>query len=74
MSDLTQQQPLPVANAERPVWELVIADMRDRDRFGRAKCGTSLQPNNGRDSLIDAYQEALDLVVYLRKLIEERRA
>jgi hypothetical protein len=28
--------------------------------------------NNGRDSLMDAYQEALDLVMYLRQAIEER--
>lgn len=33
-----------------------------------------LQAHNGRDPLVDAYQEALDLVVYLRQAIEERRA
>lgn len=27
---------------------------------------------NGRDALLDAYQEALDLVVYLRQVIYER--
>lgn len=30
-----------------------------------------LQPHNGRNALIDAYQEALDLVVYLRQALEE---
>jgi hypothetical protein len=33
---------------------------------------TPLQPHNGRDALADAYQEALDLVVYLRQEIAER--
>jgi hypothetical protein len=47
--------------------------MRARDHAGRKKYGTPLQPRNGRDSLVDAYQEALDLVVYLRNAIEERR-
>lgn len=30
-----------------------------------------LQPFNGRDALVDAYQEAVDLAVYLRQRIEE---
>jgi hypothetical protein len=47
------------------IWPLVIADMQSRDAAGRAKYGTPLQANNGRDALVDAYQEALDLAVYL---------
>ena len=66
------EQPDPTPNAGRPVWELVIEDMRERDRVGRARYGTPLQPHNGRDALVDAYQEALDLCVYLRQAIEER--
>lgn len=65
-------QPEPVPNERRPVWELVIEDMAERDRVGRERYGTPLQPHNGRDALVDAYQEALDLVVYLRQAIEER--
>lgn len=65
-------QPPPIANDSLPVWELVIADMRERDSVGRQRYGTPLQTNNGRDALVDAYQEALDLVVYLRQAIEER--
>jgi hypothetical protein len=44
-----------------------------RDHVGRARYGTPLQAHNGRDALVDAYQEALDLVVYLRQAIEERK-
>jgi hypothetical protein len=70
---LSDPQPAPVPTTATPTWELVIADMRERDQIGRKKYGTPLQPGNGRDSLVDAYQEALDLVVYLRNEIEERR-
>jgi hypothetical protein len=74
MPDLNEPQTLPVYNPTLPsVWDLVIDDMRERDLLGRAKYGTPLQPHNGRQSLIDAYQEALDQVVYLRTEIEERK-
>lgn len=69
---MTEDQPTPISNNLRPIWELVIEDMRERDNVGRARYGTPLQAHNGRDPLIDAYQEALDLVVYLRQFIEER--
>lgn len=65
-------QPPPVPNERPAVWDLVIADMQARDRLGRERYGTPLQPHNGRDALVDAYQEALDLVVYLRQAIAER--
>jgi hypothetical protein len=65
-------QPAPVLTAGPPIWELVIADMVERDQVGRLRYGTPLQAHNGRDALVDAYQEALDLVVYLRQAIEER--
>ena len=64
-------EPKPIPNNETPIWELVIADMQERNRIGTAKYGTPLQAHNGRKPLIDAYQEALDLCVYLRQAIEE---
>lgn len=69
---VTEEQPPPVPSDRAAVWDLVIADMEERDRIGTARYGTPLQPFNGRDPLIDAYQEALDLVVYLRQAIYER--
>ncbi len=65
-------QPPPEPNDGRPIWDLVIADFLERDQIGRERYGTPLQVGNGRDALVDAYQEALDLVVYLRQAIEER--
>lgn len=70
----TFDQPPPKPNDGRPVWDLVVEDMRQRDQVGRQRYGTPLQTHNGRDALMDAYQEALDLVVYLRQAIEERSA
>ena len=74
-------RPEPPPNAGPAIWPLVCADLRcefsdvealcaeamGRDAFGRAKYGTPLQANNGRDPLVDAFQEALDLAVYLRQ-------
>lgn len=68
----TEPQPAPVANNSPAAWGLVMKDMVDRDQFGREKYGVPLQPGNGRDALADAYQEALDLAVYLRTAIYER--
>lgn len=67
-----EEQPLPVPNDGIAVWDLVIADMRSRDRVGRERYGTPLQTHNGRDMLMDAYFEALDLCVYLKAAIIER--
>lgn len=66
------RQPPPEHNSSTPIWELVIADMKTRDQVGRKRYGTPLQANNGRDALQDAYEEALDLCVYLKQAIVER--
>ena len=65
-------QPDPKPNAYPAVWLLVIADMDARDRVGRARYGTPLQPHNGRDALRDLYEELLDAVAYCRQAIYER--
>jgi hypothetical protein len=67
---LNEPEPNPVLNNRRPSWELVQEDMAERDRVGRDKYKTPLQAFNGRNALVDAYQEALDLAVYLRTAIE----
>lgn len=54
------------------MWDLVMADMQARDAMGAAKYGQRLAAHDGRDALRDAYQEALDLAVYLRKAMYER--
>lgn len=68
-SSVREPMPTPGKNNILP---LVINDLQERDKMGTVKYGTTLQSHNGRDSLMDAYQEALDLVMYLRQLITER--
>lgn len=65
--DHSGHQPAPDS-----VWALVIGDMAQRDAMGLRKYGKPLRPQDGRDTLWDAYEEALDLAVYLRKAIAER--
>ena len=63
----------PPKESEGDVWLLVIDDMKQRRETGIQRYGTPLQPFNGRNALVDAYQEVLDLAVYLRQKIEEER-
>jgi hypothetical protein len=65
-------QPLPVKNEQPIIQELVMEDLKKRLELGIQRYGTGLQPFNGRDALQDAYEEAMDLTVYLRQLIYER--
>lgn len=65
-------QPPPVKNNLQPVWKKVMADLAERAEVGKRRYGTYLQPNNGRDALLDAYQETQDLLLYLGQLIMER--
>lgn len=64
-------QPPPTPSAG-DMWQLVMADMEQLRKLGIERYGMSQQPNNGRDALVDAYQEALGLCVSLRQAIEER--
>jgi hypothetical protein len=57
---------------ERTIFDLVRADLEERDRVGWEQHHRPLLANDGRDSLREAYEEALDLVVYLRKALAER--
>jgi len=69
---MNKKQPRPKKNKLPAVWDLVILDMNKRDKFGLERYGVRLQPHNGRNVLQDAYEEALDLVVYLRQAIYEQ--
>jgi hypothetical protein len=66
------EQPDPIPNDSPAIWDLVQADMKDRDAYGRKKYGTPLQAVNGRDMLYDLYAELMDSICYLRGLIYER--
>jgi hypothetical protein len=57
---------------EPSIWDLVIADARARDKAGIQEYGAPLRKETPIDALRYAYEEALDLAVYLRKAIAER--
>ena len=69
---MNKPQPAPMRSGG-DITELVIADLRQRREVGVRKYGTTLQAHNGRDALVDAYQEVLDLAQYLRQVLEERK-
>lgn len=64
-------QPLPVGNDLPVMHDLVIEDLRKRLEVGIKRYGQPLQPFNGRNALRDAYEEVLDLTVYLRQALWE---
>jgi len=73
MLDSVDPQPAPKPGKVN-VTLAVIDDLRLRTEAGTRKYGTPLMTHNGRNALIDAYQEALDLCVYLKQAIMERES
>lgn len=71
MSKANEHQPAPEPG-RLVVANFVLRDIQDRIDAGEKKYGTKLMTNNGRNALWDAYQEAIDLVMYLRQEILER--
>jgi hypothetical protein len=90
MTTTIEDQPAPIHTGRRATWDivmsyvelrlpadtaaLVLADMRDRDKIGKERYGVRLTSHNGRDHLVDAYQEILDSVVYLANELDEHDA
>ena len=62
----------PPCPAREDVLPKVVQDLMDRAEADKRKYGTPPQTHDGRDALWDAYQEALDLVMYLRQALMER--
>lgn len=68
--DATEKQPIP-HGIEVDIATMVMRDIEARANVGQAKYGERLHPFNGRCALLDAYQEALDLAMYLRQRLYE---
>lgn len=69
--EAVQKEPKPVGNGDI-VWIEVVKDLKVRAAFGFKKYGTELKTNNGRNALVDAYQEQIDGLLYTKQLILER--
>lgn len=72
--DPDRDQVEPTPNDNPSCHDLVIADMAERKAFGLRKYNSLLQAHNGRSFTLDAYEEVLDLAVYLRGKLEEERS
>lgn len=72
LKGVDEHQPAPIKNTRPAIQDLVVRDIEARKEIGLQRYGTLLQGFNGRDCLLDAYQEAIDLVIYLRQAIYER--
>ena len=57
---------------EKNITDMVIEDIREREKKGFKKYGKALLPNDGRDSMQDLYEELLDAAQYIKKCMEER--
>lgn len=68
----TAKQPAPKGSGST-ILGMVLADLTNRALEGKEKYGEPLLAHNGRNPLWDAYQEALDLAMYLRQAIEEQK-
>lgn len=66
-------QKLPEGGQE-DVFPALIADIKAREQVGIRRYKQTLKTFDGRDNLRDAYEEALDLAVYLKKEIMQRDA
>ncbi len=53
--------------------KLVEKDIEGRVKKGEAEYGERLRAFNGRDALQDAYEEALDLTLYLKQALIEAK-
>lgn len=67
------EQPDPTRQGQKvDIATLVKQDIEARIVMGEKKYGERLSTNNGRDALMDLYQELLDGAGYIRQLIFER--
>ena len=62
----------PPKKGKIDVTNAVIADIQERKKDGTEKYGTPLMTHNGRKPLVDAYQEILDMAVYIKQELLER--
>lgn len=56
----------------KDITDVIVARFRKRRDHGKVKYGKTLLPWDGRNTAEDALEEALDLAVYLQKLVIER--
>ena len=74
MSEIGSKQNPPPNNIGEEIVPMVIADLEGRKALGEKKYKEVLRVENGRDALLDLYQELLDAVIYIRQRIAQDEA
>lgn len=64
--------PPPVKGVAEDTVDLVMKDLAQRKKAGVKKYGVAHQSDNGRNHLLDAYEECLDMAVYLRAELDKK--
>jgi hypothetical protein len=68
----SQELPNPEANKGQDVQSMVIADIEARRQVGIERYGQALHTFNGRNALLDLYEELIDATMYVKQqLIED---
>jgi len=70
--DPNKKKKMPEKNDEDCIQDMVIDDIKERKKIGVEKYGTVLKPFNGRNSIVDLYQELGDALVYCKQMMIER--
>ena len=65
-----QNEPEPKGFGTIVLYE-VIKDINARSKMGEKKYGTPLRIFNGRNAMMDFYQELLDCVMYVKQVLME---
>ena len=68
----TAQQLAPEQGDGSEIYQMVLHDIITRSEFGARKYGHPLRTTADVDYLVNAYQELLDLLIYLRGEIHRR--
>jgi hypothetical protein len=70
MSYAAMGEPSPLPG-QSTVADKVIDDINERVQLGLDKYGTKLMTFNGRNALVDLYQELIDATMYIKQLLME---
>lgn len=70
--DPDRDQVAPVPNDNPSCHDLVIEDLKERKEFGFNKYQSLLQPGNGRNMMLDFYEELQDALCYAKGVLVEQ--
>lgn len=61
-----------MSKSKKPVGEYLIKDIKSRMESGKKTYGEYLFTDNGRDAILDLYEELMDACFYIKQFMLER--